>query len=66
MRQYFDLCFEEYFLYKKNKLDKSIWVLWKKGMVFAFSKTAFKLAWGIIEKDTQYTKDFTEFVKNEI
>jgi hypothetical protein len=64
MRQYFDLCFEEYFLNKNKKLDAIIWESWKNGMLFAFSKTAFRTAWVIIEKDTQYSADFITFVKN--
>jgi len=44
MRQYFDLCFEEYFLNKHNKLDTIIWKPWQSGMLFAFSKTAFGTA----------------------
>jgi hypothetical protein len=63
MRQYFDLCFEEYYLFNKNKLDKDIWKLWKAGMLFAFSKTAFKSAWEIIHQDTQYSDDFKAFLK---
>jgi hypothetical protein len=66
MRSYFDLCYEEWFLHKMNKIDQSVWNVWGGGMLSAFSKNAFKQAWEIIIIDTTYEKDFIKFVKQYI
>ncbi len=64
MRQYYDLCFEEFWLYKNKKISKKVWLLWCSGMRFAFSKSAFVSAWKIIKTDTQYSNEFVIFVEN--
>lgn len=62
MRAYFDLCSEEYWLHVRGRIDKETWEEWQQGMLFAFSKTAFRNAWKIIDLDTIYYPDFTSFV----
>jgi hypothetical protein len=62
MRAYFDLCSEEYFLWKNGHIDDSAWQEWKSGIRFAFTKPAFKQAWEILRKDTIYYGDFTRLV----
>jgi hypothetical protein len=64
MRAYFDLCSEEYYLYKKGYLDEETWNEWSSGIQFAFSKTAFQKGWEIISLDTAYYNDFTELVNS--
>lgn len=67
MRIYFDLCSEEYFLHQKKNLDLVVWKEWKKGMIFAFRKKAFRDAWKIISKDTHgFHQDFDKFVNKYI
>ena len=67
MRAYFDLCSEEYFLKETdNVLKVKHWKNWKKGMEKAFTKTAFKESWKIINKDASYNDDFKNFVENII
>ncbi|MDM8350885.1 hypothetical protein P8H27_18580 [Pseudomonas sp. sp1636] len=66
MRAYFDLCSEEYFLWKNKNLDNTTWKEWESGMRFAFSKPAFKQAWNILRLDTIYYGDFTSLVKSSI
>jgi len=64
MRAYFDLCSEEYFLYKKGSIDKSTWKEWESGIKYTFSKTAFKNGWEIIALDTCYYSNFVNLVKS--
>lgn len=66
MRAYFDLCSEEYFLKRKNHIDDETWKEWKTGMEFAFSKTAFREAWKLLQLDTIYYGDFTNFVSESM
>jgi hypothetical protein len=66
MRVYFDLCSEEYDLWKAGYIEDRIWYNWKEGIKFAFSKKAFKDAWTIIKLDSIYYPEFTEFIKNEM
>lgn len=66
MRAYFDLCSEEYFLWKNGRIDNKTWEEWKSGMCFAFSKPAFKQAWNKLHMDTIYYGDFTSLVKSSI
>jgi hypothetical protein len=62
MRAYFDLCSEEYFLWKNGNIDEKTWQEWKSGIRFAFTKPAFKQAWEILRKDTIYYGEFTQLV----
>jgi len=66
MRAYFDLCSEEYFLWKKGNIDNATWKEWESGIKFAFSKPAFRQAWEVLRLDTIYYGEFTEFVNNTI
>lgn len=66
MRAYFDLCSEEYYLYKANNLDKATWKEWESGIKFALSKVAFTAAWNQLQFDTIYYPSFSEFVKETI
>ncbi len=65
MRAYFDLCFEEYTLHDKKFIDNDLWSIWKGGMEFAFSKSAFQQAWKVIEKDTKFGEKFEAFVQSQ-
>ena len=66
MRAYFDLCSEEYFLWKKGNIDNETWNEWESGIKFAFSKPAFRQAWEVLRLDTIYYSEFTGFVNNTI
>jgi len=66
MRAYFDLCSEEYYLWKKGNIDNDTWEEWKSGIEFAFSKPAFTQAWENLGLDETYYKNFREFVANKI
>jgi len=62
MRAYFDLCSEEYYLWKQGNIDSRTWQEWEMGIKFAFSKTAFQQAWRVLGLDTIYYGAFSEFV----
>lgn len=65
MRAYFDLCSEEYFLWKDGYIDDKVWEEWKSGIEYAMSKTAFQKAWNdYIKVSTIYYKDFTDFINS--
>ena len=64
MRVYFDLCSEEYFLWKSKHIDDKTWKEWESGIKYAFSKTAFREGWKRITMDTIYYKEFSSFVNS--
>ena len=66
MRAYFDLCSEEYFLWKKGSIDDETWAEWETGIKFAFSKSAFKEAWKTLNLDSIYYDKFSEFTNKSI
>ena len=66
MRAYFDLCSEEYYLWKKKNIDDDTWKEWETGIKFAFSKPAFRQAWEVLSLDTIYYGAFTKFVNDAI
>ena len=66
MRVYFDLCSEEYFLHSIKKIDKKIWKEWSSGIIYTFSKAAFRDGWRIINLDTDIYKDFCKWINNEV
>ena len=62
MRAYFDLCSEEYFLWKDGNIEDKVWKEWESGIKYAMSKTAFQKGWNYINIDTKYYEDFTKFI----
>lgn len=66
MRQYFDLCFEEWYLNSKGLLDSNFWSLWSGGMTTALSKPAFVDAWKIVKVSSVFGNDFETFIENKI
>lgn len=66
MRAYFDLCSEEYFLWKSKHIDTKVWKEWDSGIKYAFSKKAFRDGWDRVQMDTIYYEEFAEYVKKHI
>ena len=64
MRAYFDLCSEEFDLWRDGYIKDRIWKNWKEGIEFAFSKKAFRNAWEIISLDTKYYPEFSKWVND--
>ena len=63
---YFDLCSEEFHLYKEDKkIDKAVWEKWEEGMKKTFTNNRlYKVAW--IKLYDHYNKDFRDFIDTEI
>lgn len=66
MRQYFDLCFEEWYLNSKGLLDSNFWSLWSGGITTALSKPAFVDAWKIVKTSTVFGNEFETFIEKKI
>lgn len=66
MRAYFDLCSEEYFLWRNGNLGDDVWKEWEIGIRFALSKPAFQQGWKTLRKDTIYQGEFAKFVESAI
>jgi hypothetical protein len=63
MRAYFDLCYEEWDLYKREMIDESSWAVWNDGMHNTLRRPAFREAWKYYTKDdSEFGTPFTEFV----
>jgi hypothetical protein len=61
MKVYFDLCSEEFYLYRKGHLDKDAWEEWEEGMDSLFKRPAFRTAWKKISEGPTLYKDFKKF-----
>ncbi len=48
MHAYFDLCFEQWYLYRKRLINAKVWRPWKEGMTTAMSRKVFQQAWEIV------------------
>lgn len=66
MRAYFDLCSEEYYLWKNKNVDEDTWKEWESGIKFTFSKPAFKQAWSVVKLDTIYYGEFSNYINDRI
>lgn len=65
MRLYFDLCSEEYYLYKHDGIDEEVWGLWVDGMKTAMSRIKFREFWK--ELHSHYDdKDFVNFMYEDV
>lgn len=64
MLMYFDLCYEEYSLYKLGFINLKLWELWESGIKSAFSRPAFKQSWQVVKPYTNHKDNsgFSSFV----
>lgn len=62
MRAYFDLSAEEHHLHLQDKIDESTWKEWEEGIKFTFTKTAFKQAWAIVNRDSKFYPKFSKYI----
>ncbi|NJN12445.1 MAG: hypothetical protein HC815_32580 [Richelia sp. RM1_1_1] len=64
---YFDLCYEEYFLYYDlNLIDEKLWKIWETGMKSAFSRPAFFQCWNFVFNNSFYPMPFSKFVNDKM
>lgn len=64
MRAYFDLCSEEYFLWKNHYIEDETWYEWQSGMSYAFSKPAFMQAWERLSFGAIFYREFAALVES--
>jgi hypothetical protein len=62
MRQYFNMCSEEFYLHQNRLLDKKVWRLWEKGIKFAMKLPSYQDAWEIIRGHEGYDEAFKKLV----
>ncbi|MGA1820531.1 MAG: hypothetical protein ACMUHU_05935 [Thermoplasmatota archaeon] len=66
MRVYFDICAEEYLLFKRGLIDREVWEDWLGGMKETYKRPAFKAAWKEFSKNPDIYNKFKPFVEKEI
>ena len=59
MRLYFDLCSEEYHLWRQGFVKDKVWELWVEGMQIETDHDIFHNAWDAIKKE--YNSDFRNY-----
>jgi hypothetical protein len=59
---YFELCYEEFFLYKQKFIPQDVWKAWKAGMASSFSRPSFQQSWQLIKNYNHFPSDFTNFI----
>lgn len=64
MRLYFDLCSEEYHLWRNGHIPDDVWNLWKEGMQIATKQKHYKEAWNLLKGE--YSTDFWTFFQSEV
>ncbi|MBF0585316.1 hypothetical protein INT08_06660 [Prosthecochloris sp. N3] len=62
IRAYYDLCSEEYYLYRQRLIDKNVWLLWEMGMKDSFNRRGFVEGWEFVQSNQYYSKSFAEYV----
>ena len=58
MYHYFDLCNEQAFLYKANRISQKTWTFWRDGIASNLQRPAFQRAW--CEIASRANGDFSE------
>lgn len=64
MTLYFDLCSEEYHLFKKGFIPDDVWSTWVEGMRITVGSTIYANSWKMIAHS--YNNDFWHFMNNHI
>ena len=65
-RLYFDLCSEEFHLYKKGFIDDDVWKHWVEGMKDTLRIQSFRNAWTGRLGQNYYDQDFVHFMHQEV
>lgn len=64
MRLYFDLCNEEYHLWKSGQVNNSVWQLWLEGMQIAMQHTIYRKAWKTLS--SEYNLPFRKYFEHNM
>ena len=62
MRLYFDLCSEEYHLYKRGRIPSDVWELWEDGMRLSVRRERYRMAWEQLKSEYETNADFLRFM----
>lgn len=63
LQAYFDLCFEEHYLYSTGYIEEELWNVWQAGMRRAFARPVVHRGWRLLQPDCQYPQGFVEFIE---
>ncbi len=61
---YFNLCSEEYHLWKKGIIDSEVFDIWKEGMQTTMKCTTYVKAWEL--QGDKYNSEFKKFFQHEV
>jgi hypothetical protein len=64
MRFYFNLCSEEYHLWKDKNMKNDVWEMWVEGMQIETEREIFHKAWDVIKKE--YNPDFRDYFEENV
>lgn len=64
MRLYFDLCSEEYHLWREKVVPDKVWNLWLEGMQIACNHRIYKNSWDAIKGE--YTREFWHYFERNV
>lgn len=64
LQLYFDLCSEEYHLWRNGIVPNDIWKLWSEGMRITLQNSVYRKAWDKLRND--YYKTFQTYFDTEI
>ena len=64
MSLYFDLCSEEYHLWRTGVVPQYIWTLWKDGMRITMRKEIYRHSWAALKQN--YYTEFSSFFEHEV
>ncbi len=64
LRLYFDLCSEEYHLWKRGMIEAEVWEMWEEGMQNAMKSPLYSKAWEKLRGE--YNGDFRGFFQDEV
>ena len=62
MRDYFNLCSEEYWLMQAKKIDRRTWDVWENGMREVVRFPGFAAAWAQLRNEYMFFEEFRGFM----
>lgn len=62
MRNYLNLCSEEYFLAKRGRIDPETWGIWQAGISETLNLPWCRETWDAVRDEYRYFQEFCDFV----
>lgn len=62
IRNYLNLCSEELYLHRRNKVDDETWRIWNSGMREVVQLPSFRDAWAVMRIEYLYFPEFCSFM----